>query len=319
MIALPRATSWLFRRTQTSVISTVVSPLTVRCSDCGTGVFQLSRRFKSQQGSFPGIKNDIGMAQSQQANILSKVRNLIGGFVSFSAPKVPKGFENFMPRGKPSESPKPEESAKESPGSSSGNSSDGSPHISESQDKGGGAGGGGGGGAGKRGPGIGGNMPPNWQLHLGFALLVGAALMMNMQPSLGREINMQEFLSVVVESGKVDHLQVVNNRIVKVYLSGYSSGNNELEAALNRGRGTQASIPGSPSALPLPPANSRTGCAPWSSRGVPRAVRQPRIGHGRLLLHHRQRRGLRAQAGGRAGAASRVVPRPRGERSARRL
>ena len=84
--------------------------------------------------------------------------------------------------------------------------------------EGGGGGGGGGGGAGKGSPGGGGALPANWQMHLTFAVLVGVALMVSMQPSIGREINMQEFLSVVLESGKVDHLQVVNGRIVKVFL-----------------------------------------------------------------------------------------------------
>ena len=175
-----------------------------------------------------------------------KVQNLVSGFLSFSAPKVPKGFENFMPKGKPSDSPKPEDSAKESSsGSSSEKSTDSSNHRAESQDRG--AGGGGGGGAGKGGPGTGSNLPQNWQMHLAFALMVGVALMMSMQPTMGREINMQEFLSVVVESGKVEHLQVVNSRIVKVYLSGYSAGGSELEAALSRGRGAQASLPPAPS------------------------------------------------------------------------
>ncbi len=79
-------------------------------------------------------------------------------------------------------------------------------------------------------------------MHLAFAVMVAGAFMLSMQPSQGREINMQEFLSIVLESGKVEHLQVVNNRIVKVYLQGaYSSphGNSEIEAALGRGRPQQ--------------------------------------------------------------------------------
>ncbi len=80
--------------------------------------------------------------------------------------------------------------------------------------------------------------------------------MLSMQPSQGREINMQEFLSIVLESGKVEHLQVVNNRIVKVYLQGaYSSphGNSEIEAALGRGRPQQVR-------LGLPPFRSLPAC-----------------------------------------------------------
>ena len=228
MFALPRATSWLLRRSHNSMFSTVISPLTVRCF--GTGLFREARQFKSIQAPAFSLVSigDLDKSNLQNRNVFEKIQQLLGGLVSFSAPKVPKGFENFIPKNKSSDSSKPQESAKQaSSGPASEKTSDGPSKNAGARGKeGGGGGGGGGGGAGKGSPGGGGALPANWQMHLTFAVLVGVALMVSMQPSIGREINMQEFLSVVLESGKVDHLQVVNGRIVKVFLQVVRRANN---------------------------------------------------------------------------------------------
>jgi hypothetical protein len=251
MLALPRATSWLLRRSQFSTISAAWAAPARYCEH-GVGAINLANRLISAQfiggARFHGYTAEGSKAaDSSQRNIFERVKELVGGYVSFSTPKVPKGFESFMPKGKPSEPAKPQE-----PEASSGSSSEKSSESNKESKTGGG-------GGGKGGPTPGGSkIPPNWQMHLAFAVLVASALMLTMQPSQGREINMQEFMSIVLESGKVEHLQVVNNRIVKVYLQGggyASQGNSDIEAALGRGRTQQvASIPFHADAAPYPAA-----------------------------------------------------------------
>jgi hypothetical protein len=236
MLALPRATSWLLRRSQVSVIG-AVWPAPARSCEHGFGIVNLANHLKSAKligGArlLGHIAEGGKAAKCSQRNIFERVQSLVGGYVSFSLPKAPKGFESFMPKGKPSEPSKNQEPE----GSSSEKSSAGK---KESK-----SGGGGGGGQGGPTPG-GSSLPPNWQMHLAFAVMAAGVFMLSMQPSHGREINMQEFLSIVLESGKVEHLQVVNNRIVKVFLQGaYSSahGNSDIEAALGRGRPQQVRL-----------------------------------------------------------------------------
>ena len=129
--------------------------------------------------------------------------------------KIPKGFENFFPKGD-----KGPAGDAASPG---GTSSEGGRAGSEtkssesnSSDDKGGRGGQKGDGDKKGGlP----EMPggPTPQL-LAMVAVAGALLLLMGARNDGREINFQEFLNSLLVDGRVDHLQVINQRTVRVFL-----------------------------------------------------------------------------------------------------
>jgi len=128
--------------------------------------------------------------------------------------KVPKGFENFFPKGDKGPTAATDtasESSSESPAAEKGSSG------KEEESKGWGSGGGGGK---KDGDGNGmPQMPGPPQMLAALALVVLFLMMMGMgMRNDGREINFQEFLNSLLVDGRVDHLQVINQRIVRVFL-----------------------------------------------------------------------------------------------------
>ena len=130
--------------------------------------------------------------------------------------KIPKGFENFFPKGD-----KGPAGDAASPGgtSSDGGRAGSETKSSESNDDGGNKGGRGGqkGDGDKKGglP----EMPggPTPQL-LAMVAVAGALLLLMGARNDGREINFQEFLNSLLVDGRVDHLQVINQRTVRVFL-----------------------------------------------------------------------------------------------------
>ena len=128
--------------------------------------------------------------------------------------KVPKGFENFFPKGAskgPAMSDKPKPEAKPSEGSDP-KASTASRSSDDTKKPEGGSGGGGKGS---------GSMPefPGSQMQLlALAVTAGLLLLMMSVRNDGREINFQEFLNSLLVDGRVDHLQVINQRIVRVFL-----------------------------------------------------------------------------------------------------
>ena len=60
---------------------------------------------------------------------------------------------------------------------------------------------------------------PGSQMQLlALAVTAGLLLLMMSVRNDGREINFQEFLNSLLVDGRVDHLQVINQRIVRVFL-----------------------------------------------------------------------------------------------------
>jgi len=118
-----------------------------------------------------------------------------------SEDKVPKGFENFFPKD----------------GKKGGGPSASSAGAKEKEGGKGSGGGGGGGGDGKEGgeqPGMPENMP---QILATLALAAVLTALLSGR-SDGREINFQEFINSLLADGRVDRLQVVNQKVVRVYL-----------------------------------------------------------------------------------------------------
>jgi len=121
--------------------------------------------------------------------------------------KVPKGFENFFPKGD------------KGPALDTASPEKASTNTKEDESKGGGWGSGGGGGK-KDGDGNGMPEMPGPPQMLAI-LALGALVLMLMGMGMrndGREINFQEFLNSLLVDGRVDHLQVLNQRIVRVFL-----------------------------------------------------------------------------------------------------
>ena len=143
--------------------------------------------------------------------------------------QVPNGFGKFYPKGKG-----PTGAAGEAAGDKAGKA------AGEAAAKAKGSGGGGGGGGKGRG------QPPEVNKQV-LTALVGAGLITMMlrggDGSMGKEINWQEFVSELLESGQVARIVVVNNRIARVVMH-KADGRLQGGAALDRhatGSGSDAS------------------------------------------------------------------------------
>eukprot|EP00960_Hanusia_phi_P063316 765448-Hanusia_phi.AAC.4 len=159
--------------------------LKLKANDASSMMGHFGRIFERHRPSSP-------MIGSFGASLPEFVRSFL------SDGKVPKGFENFYRKGnqgpvKNDKDKEGNESSSRKPGGPGGSNKwsnePGDPFFQE-------------------------NMPQLLAIvALGFLLL-----MLMGSRSDGREINFQEFLKSLLVDGRVDHLQVVNNRIVRVFM-----------------------------------------------------------------------------------------------------
>jgi hypothetical protein len=106
-MSLTRTTSWVLRRSLVSAIG-VKLPAVARSNKHGVGIANLANNIKSAQ--LVGGARFLGFADSSKRNISERIQNLVGGYASSSLPKVPKRFVSFLPKERPSEPSKLQES-----------------------------------------------------------------------------------------------------------------------------------------------------------------------------------------------------------------